>query len=103
MSSATLPLNVRIILSDPFPDRFSSCVVCVCNHCCGTNQNFRLMIGLTSTLFCAYDSFVSYRFYFSLMKSLKMMDLGLGYLVHAILNSPLVILLVVSVAQDLKW
>ena len=44
--SATLQLNVRIILSDPFSDLSSFYVACVCNHCCRTNQN-RLTMSLT--------------------------------------------------------
>ena len=57
LPSATLLLNVRIFFSDVFTDRFSSYVTCVCNHCRQTNQNRRLMIGLTSHLSCTSDNF----------------------------------------------
>ena len=33
LSSATFPLKVRIIISDPFSDGSSFYVVCVCSHC----------------------------------------------------------------------
>ena len=95
--SATLPLNVRIILSDPLFDGSSFYVACVCNHCHQTNQNRRSMIGLTSHISCVYDAFSSYRISFSSITSLRMMVLGLGHLVCAIFHFPLKILLVVSV------
>ena len=84
--SATLPLNVRIIWSDPFSDRFSSCVVCVCIHCCWTTQNRCLVMGLTNHLSCVYDDFSSYRVSFSLMMGLTIMILGPGHLVRAVFH-----------------
>ena len=89
LSSTTFPLNVRIILSDTFYDRSSSYVACVCNHCCRTNQNRRLMMGLTSHLSCVYNTFSYYRVSFSLMTSLTMMGMGPGHLVCALLLFPL--------------
>ena len=60
LSSETLPLNVRIILSDPFSDSFYSYAVCVYNHYRKKNQNFRLMMVLTCPVSCVYDAFSSY-------------------------------------------
>ena len=59
ISSATFPLNVRIIWWNPFPDYFSSSVACVCNHCNQTNHNFCLTMGLMSHLFCVSNYFSS--------------------------------------------
>ena len=87
MSSATFPLNVRIILSDPFPDLFSFDVACVCNHCRHMYQNCHSTMSLTSRLSCVYDDFTSYHV-FSLMKSLMMIVLGLGHLVRALFHFP---------------
>ena len=77
---------MRIILSDPLSDRFSSYVVCVCNHCRRTNQNRRSMMGLTSNISCVYDAFSSYRISFYSAMSLTMTSLGSGHLVHVLLN-----------------
>ena len=62
------------------------------------------MMGLTSHLSYVYEFFSSYRVYFSLMTSLKIIGLeaGPGHLVRALFHFTLKILLVVSVAQDLK-
>ena len=81
--SATLPLKVRIILSDPFPNRFPFYVSCVCNNCRQTNHNCLLMMGLMIHLSFIFDAFSSYGVYFSLMTSLKTMGLGPGHLVRA--------------------
>ena len=66
LSSETLPLNMHIILSDPFSYCFSSYVVCVYNHCFRTNQNFSEM-SLTSPVSSLYDDFSSYRVSFYLI------------------------------------
>ena len=97
LSSATLPLNVRIIWLDPFYDGSSFYVACVCNHYHRTNQNFRSMMGLTSHISCVYDTFSSYHVSFSLTTSLTMMGLSPGHLVCALFHIPLRIPLVVSV------
>ena len=47
LSSATLPLNVRIIQLDPFSDGYSFYVACVCNHYFQKNQNRCSMMDLT--------------------------------------------------------
>ena len=83
--SATLPLNVRILLSDPFSDGSSFYIACVCNHCHRTNQNCRSMMGPTSHLSCVCDAFSSYCVSFSLMTSLTMMVLGPSHLVRALI------------------
>ena len=101
ISSATLMLNVRIIWLNSFPDGYSFYVGYVCNHCHHMNQNCRLMMGLTSHIFCVYDAFSSYFISFYSMTSLAMIVLGPGHLVCALFHSPLKILLVVSVAQNL--
>ena len=59
LSSATFPLNVCIILSDPFSDRSSSYVICVFNHCRRMNQD-RSTMGLMSSLSCLFSAFYSY-------------------------------------------
>ena len=97
MPSATLLLNVRIILLDHFSDRFPSYVVCVCNHYCRTNQNCRSMMGLTNHISCVYDAFSSYTISFSLVMSLTTMGLSSGHLVRALFNFSLESMLVVSV------
>ena len=118
MLSATFPLNVRIILSDPFSGRSSSYVVCVYNHFRRMNQN-RLTMGLTSHLYCLSDALSSYHVSFNLIylnwchltnyisstMSLTMMGMDPGLLVRALfyftLANTLVLLenpLVVSVA-----
>ena len=56
--SETLPLNVRIILSDPFPDGPSFYVTCVCSHCCWANQNHS-KTSLTCYVSCISDAFSS--------------------------------------------
>ena len=53
-------------------------------------------MGLTSHISCFYNDFSSYRVSFSLVVSVAMMVLGLGYLVRVLFNS-LKIPLVVSV------
>ena len=58
--SSTLSLNVRIILSDHFPNRFYSYIFYVYNHCRRKNQNRRLNMGLTSHPSCVYDDFSSH-------------------------------------------
>ena len=102
-TSANLPLNVRIILSDPLSDGSSFYVSCVYNHCHSKNLNCRSMMGLTSQFSCFYDSFSFYCVSYSLMTilsmiylmmSLMMMVLGPGYLVRALfhfLKIPLVV------------
>ena len=103
LSSESLPLNARIIWSDPISGRFPSYVACVCNHCRRTNQNRCSMMGMTINISCVYNAFSAYRVYFSLMTSLTIMVLGPVHLLRALFHFPLAILLVVSVAQDLKW
>ena len=82
MLSANFLLNMRIFLSYPFPDRFTSYIVCVCNHYRRTNHNCRSMMGLTNHLSWVYDILSSYHVFFSLMTSLKMMGLGLAHMVR---------------------
>ena len=84
LSSATLTLNMRIILSDPFPDLYSYYLICVCNHCRWTNKNRCSVMGMTSHLSWISDAFSSYRVSFSLMMSLTIMGLGQGRLVRAL-------------------
>ena len=52
--SATFPLNVRIILSDPFSDGSSFYVDCFCNHCRRKNHNC-LTINLMRHASCVYN------------------------------------------------
>ena len=73
------------------------CVAFVCNHCHWKNYNRRSMMGLTSHLYYAYNSFSSYCVNFSVMTSLTMMVLVPGHLVRALFHFALKILLVVSV------
>ena len=77
--SATLPLNVRIILPDHFSNHSSSYIVCVCYHYCRTNQNTRSMMGLTSHLFCLSINFYYYHvaFLFNLLGLLSFDELDL--------------------------
>ena len=94
---------MRIIWSDTFSDDSSLNVACVCNNCHYTSLNRWSKMGLMSHLSCDYDAFSFYRVYFSLMRSLRMislmtsltmMVLGLGYLVRALfhfLKIPLVV------------
>ena len=89
---------MRIILLDPFFNRFSSYVVFACNHCHWKNQNFRSMMDLTSHLSYISDTFYSYRVSFSLMTSLTIMGLDPGHLVRARFYSALIVTLVVLVA-----
>ena len=73
LSSAILPLKLRIIGSDPFFDVSYSCVVYVYNDCPQTNQSHHSQhsrTGMTSHLFYAYDAF-SY-FYFSIFYVLSL-------------------------------
>ena len=79
LSSETLPLNVRIILSDPFSYSSSSYAVCVCNHYCRTNQNFCLMMVLTCPVSCVYDAFSSFfvSIFFGLMSLISFYELYL--------------------------
>ena len=100
MSSETLPLNVRIILSDPFSGCSSFYVACIYNLSDWTSQNRCSMMGLASHISCVYDTFSSYHISFSSMTSLTMMVMGTGNLVHALFRFPLTVLLVVSVAQN---
>ena len=55
-------------------------------------------MGLTSHISWVYETFSSYRVFFSLMTSLTMMGLDPGHLVRALFHF-LKILLIVSVAQ----
>ena len=96
LSSATFPINVRIIWSDPVSDGSSFCIACVCNHCHWTSQNIWPNMGLMSHISCVYDTFSSYCVSFSMMTILTMIVLGPGHLVRALLHF-LKILLVVSV------
>ena len=58
------------------------------------------MMGLMSHISCIYDDFSSYRVYFSVMTSLKMMVLVPGHLVRALFRFSMKILLIVSVSQN---
>ena len=112
LSSATFPLNVRIILSDPFSDGSSFYVACVCIHCRWTDHNCSTM-SLTSPVYCLSDAFSSYRVSFYLiywnwhhlknyicsMMSLTIMDLDPGPLLRALFHFALDNLLVVLVNQ----
>ena len=75
LSSAILPLKLRIILSDPFSNVSYLFVLYVYNACHRTNQNHRLNMGLTSHLSDSYDTFSSSCFSFSLVLSLMMTNL----------------------------
>ena len=97
MSSATLTLNVCIVLSDPFSGGSSFYIVYVCNHCHWTNQNCCSMMGLTSHLSFVYNTFSSYTVFIPMMMILTIMVLGPGHLVRALFHIALAILLVVSV------
>ena len=103
LSSATLLLNVHIFWSDPFPYRFPSYIVWVCNHYRRAFYYRRLTMGLKIHISCISDPFSSYHVSFSSKMSLTMMDLGPGHMVRALFNFPLGIPLFVSVAQALKW
>ena len=83
LSSATFPLNVCIILSDPFSNGSSFYVACVYNHCHCTSKSHHSMMPLKSHLSCFYDALFSYRFSFSFMINKTIMLLGPGYLVRA--------------------
>ena len=63
LSSATLPLNVGIILLSPFSDVSLFYFACVCSYCLWTNQ-IRLTMSLTRPVSCVSDAFSSYRFSF---------------------------------------
>ena len=67
--SATLLLNVCVILSDSFPDCYSSLLVCVCNHYCRTNQN-RRPFGDDDSSFLYFSRFffLSLFFFFDLLE-----------------------------------
>ena len=69
MSSAILPLKLRIVLSDPFSDVSYICVVYVYNDCHRTNHNHRSKMVLMSYLSDAYDAFSSSCASFSLLLS----------------------------------
>ena len=62
--SATFPLNMRIIWSDPFSGGSYYYVAFVCNHCHRKNQNICSMMGLTSHLSCVYETFFLIAFLF---------------------------------------
>ena len=70
LSSETFPLNVRIILLDPFSGGSSFYVVCVCGHCCWKNQNLCSMLSLTRPVSCISDVFffLSRFFFFDLLE-----------------------------------
>ena len=72
--SATLPLNVRIILLDPFFGRYSSYAICICNHYCRTNQNCCSVMGLTSHFSCLFGAFSSYSVSFFYLPELMSFD-----------------------------
>ena len=59
LSSAIMPLNLRIVLLDPFSYVFYLCVFYVYNDCHRTNQNHRSKMGRTSHLSDTYDAFFS--------------------------------------------
>ena len=59
LSSAILPLKLRIALSDCFPDFSYLCVVFVYNDCHRTIQNHHSKMGRTSHLSDAYVTFSS--------------------------------------------
>ena len=84
LSSETFQLNVGILWSDPFSDRFSSYVFCVCNYCRRTDQNRCLMMGLTSHLSCIYNAFLLYCLSYSSIMSLTMMCLGMCHILRAL-------------------
>ena len=69
MSSAILPLKLRIVLSDPFSYVYYHFVPYIYNDCHRTNQNHRSKMGLTTHLSDAYDAFSSSCAYFSLLLS----------------------------------
>ena len=69
-----LPLNLRIVWLDPFPNVSYLFVVYVCNDYHWTNQNHCLKMGWTIHLSDAYDAFSSSCFYFSLVLSLMTMN-----------------------------
>ena len=90
--SATFPLNMRINWLYTFSGGSSFYVAWVCNHCHWMSLNCCSKMGLMSHFPYFYDTFYFYRIYFSLMTSLMiislvtsltMMVLGLGYLVRA--------------------
>ena len=70
---SNLPLKLRIVWSDHFPEFSYFCVVYVYNDCHWRNQNHRSKMGLTSYLYDAYDAFSSSCASFSLLLSPMMM------------------------------
>ena len=69
LSSAILPLKLRIIWSVSFSDVTNFCVIYVYNDCPQMNQihqSHHLRTGLTSHLFYAYDIFFFFLLYFFL-------------------------------------
>ena len=73
LSSAILPLKLRIVLSDPFSDVSYLCVSYIYNDCHWMNQNHRPKMCLTSHFSDAYDAFSSSCFSFPLLSSLMTM------------------------------
>ena len=94
--SAIFPSKLRLVLSDPFSNDSSFCVVCVCKYCHWKNQNRRSKMGLTSHLsddyntssfYCVSSSLILSLIKMSLMTSVMMMVLGPGSpLVRAFLH-----------------
>ena len=106
LSSATLSLNVHIILFYRFSGHSPSYVVCVCNHYRRTNQNRRSMMGLVSHLSCISDAVYSYFVSFSLVclnwcHSTNYISL-VNLTIMGLDPGPLVNLLVVLVTQALE-
>ena len=76
LSSAILPLKLRIIWSGHFSNVSYFCVFYVYNDCPQMNQSHQShhsRTGLTSHLFYAYDIFTSFYFSFFYVLSLTMM------------------------------
>ena len=76
LSSAILPLKLRIIWSGTFSDVSYLCVVYVYNDCPQMNQSHQIhhsRTGLTSHIIYAYDAFSSFYFSFFYVLSLTMM------------------------------
>ena len=65
-----MPLNLRIVLSDPFSDVSYLCITYVYNDCHRTNHNHRSKMGMTSHLSDAYNPFFFFvRFFFLALES----------------------------------
>ena len=95
LSSATLTLNLRIILFYSFSDVSSFCTACVYNDCHQKNQSRHSKMVLTSNIADAYNTFSSswFSFSFSLspmtmyLMNLTMKVLGPGsHPVHALFS-----------------